>query len=236
MADIHDRWDTLLQKHVVVINNGHASVVDYDDMKKDSAELKLYLDEVSALPLQTYNSWSSEQKLAFLINAYNAHTVSIIITYYPELKSVQDLGEVFSSPWTEETIPLLGETTSLENLAKRTVLKDGEFAELRSYFALNNGSIGAPLLRNEAYVGEQLDDQLEAQTNAFLSDRSRNYAENNTLFLSEYFNWNNEEFSNEFFLEYTGALGLNEKQIGSLSANKMRKRYLKYDWLLNGSE
>ena len=37
--------------------------------------------------------------MAFLINAYNAFTVELILTKYPELASIKDLGSAFSSPW-----------------------------------------------------------------------------------------------------------------------------------------
>ena len=40
--------------------------------------------------------------MAFLINAYNAFTVELILTKYPDLKSIKDLGSLFSSPWKIE--------------------------------------------------------------------------------------------------------------------------------------
>ena len=43
-----------------------------------------------------------------------------------------------------------------------------------STFALNRASIDWLALRNRTYTGMELEQQLEAATHAFLSDRSRN--------------------------------------------------------------
>ena len=50
----------------------------------------------------------------------------------------------------------------------------GSFDEPRIHMAVNCASIGCPALRNEAYVADKLDAQLENSVVRFLSDHSRN--------------------------------------------------------------
>ena len=55
-----------------------------------------------------------------------------------------------------------------------TIRARGAYDDPRIHFAVNCASIGCPMLREEAYVAERLDRQLEEQVARFLSDRSRN--------------------------------------------------------------
>jgi hypothetical protein len=63
--------------------------VAYSELAKDPS-LKSYLDSLSSIPQADYNSYSKEQKLSFLINAYNAFTLKIILDHYP-MKSIRKL-------------------------------------------------------------------------------------------------------------------------------------------------
>jgi len=56
------------------------------------------------------------QQLAFLINAHNAFTVELILTRYPDVASIKDLGSLVQSPWKKQFFPLLGVTRSLAEL------------------------------------------------------------------------------------------------------------------------
>ena len=58
----------------------------------DRAALKEVLGAMSAVPKATFDGWSKPQQMAFLINAYNAFTVELILSKYPDLKSIKDLG------------------------------------------------------------------------------------------------------------------------------------------------
>lgn len=89
---MHDSWDALLNNHVVAINHGHSTEVDYAAIKAKHSELKSYLDSLSAVTQNEFDMWEKPKQLAFLINAYNAFTVELILTKYPELKSIKDLG------------------------------------------------------------------------------------------------------------------------------------------------
>lgn len=68
----HANWDALLKQHVKVATHGNASAVDYGALKGRRAQLNTYFESLSAVTEQDYASWSREERLAFLINAYNA--------------------------------------------------------------------------------------------------------------------------------------------------------------------
>ena len=69
-----------------------------------------------------FEAFSKPQQMAFLINAYNAFTVELILTRYPQLESIRDLGGVFSKPWSIRNVPLLGRMMTLDEIEHDTLL------------------------------------------------------------------------------------------------------------------
>lgn len=57
----------------------------------DRAALRAVLDRFSAVPRASFDGWSRPQQMAFLINADNGFTVQLVLTQYPDLKSLNDL-------------------------------------------------------------------------------------------------------------------------------------------------
>lgn len=86
----HTIWNSLTVKHVKWFADGTASRVDYAAFKKDREELNAYLTGLSEIDKSTFDSWSKNQRLSFLINAYNAFTIELILTKYPDLKSIKE--------------------------------------------------------------------------------------------------------------------------------------------------
>ena len=114
----------------------------------------------------------------------------------------------------------------------------------RIHFAVNCASIGCPALLDKAYRGEVLDAQLEESTIAFLSDSSRNYADNQRIYLSNIFKWYRKDFEKgwrgandltSFIALYSGALKLSDAQKVGLSEGRYKIKHLSYDWALNKS-
>src|SRR5476651_2001930 len=145
----HAVWDTLLKRHVVVAQNGSSSLVDYAGLTRDRSALNAYLDGLSAVTDTEYRGWIREQQLAFLINAYNAFTVKLVLTRYPDLKSIKDLGSFLKSPWKKEFFKLLGAERSLDDVEHGLIRARGAFDEPRIHFAVNCASIGCPMLREK---------------------------------------------------------------------------------------
>jgi hypothetical protein len=100
-------------------NNGNASAVDYTAIKAEQAALKAYLGTLKAVSEADYGKWSRPQRLAFLINAYNAFTVELILTSTPSSNRSRTSARVFSSPWKKKFFTLLGQerTSTTSNTA-----------------------------------------------------------------------------------------------------------------------
>lgn len=237
-------WDALLKKHVTPLRNGQATQVDYAGFVADHERLKQYLASVSAVKPAEFDSWDKPSQLAFLINAYNAFTVELILGAYPDVKSIKDLGSLLRSPWKKSFIPLLGETHSLDDIEQGMIRKPGRFDEPRIHFAVNCASIGCPALRPEAYVGEHLDAQLEDAAKNFLSDRTRNRLEGKSLKLSSIFKWYRGDFEKgwrgatslpAFLALYRQPLDLDEGAVTRLKAGEIGIDFLDYDWRLNST-
>ncbi|WP_337658921.1 DUF547 domain-containing protein [Sphingorhabdus sp. Alg231-15] len=222
-----------------------SSTVDYTQFQEDRDALKSYLDAMSEVSRTEFEGWSNADQLAFLINAYNAWTVELILTRYPDLTSIKELGSLTQSPWQKAFIPLLGETLSLDNIEHDIIRGSGRYNDPRIHFGVNCASIGCPALLNEALVGSKLDQQLDRMTKGFLRDRSRNRLENGNLAVSSIFNWYGDDFEqgwrdaetlDEFFALYADSLGLSADDIEALSDGDMDITFLEYDWRLNDSK
>jgi hypothetical protein len=238
----HSPWTSLLARHVTTLRDGQASQVDYAGFAADRARLRAYLDSLARVPRATFDAWPRPARLAFLINAYNAWTVELILTKYPDLRSIRDLGSVLQSPWKRRFIPLLGGTSSLDDIEHGLIRAPGAYDEPRIHFAVNCASIGCPALRREAFVADRLDAQLEDATRNFLADRNRNRVEGDALLLSSLFDWYRGDFERgwrgarslpAFLLLYRDALALTPAAAAGLAAGTLPIRHLEYDWDLN---
>jgi hypothetical protein len=239
----HAAWTALLRKHVRLVRGGQATQVAYAGFVADRAALKAYLDSLSAVAPSTFAAWSRPERQAFLINAYNAFTIELILTRYPDLKSIKDLGSLLSSPWKPKWIPLLGGKVSLDDIEHAMLRKRGDYDDPRVHFAVNCASIGCPPLREEAFVAARLDAQMDEQTLRFMSDRTRNRwnAPRGRLELSKIFDWYGEDFR----LGHRGIASLPAfaaryaDQLADAPADRERVRsgrvdiaFTEYDWAL----
>jgi hypothetical protein len=240
----HAAWTALLRKHVRLVRGGQATQVAYAGFKADRAALKAYLDSLSAVTPATFGAWARAERQAFLINAYNACTVELILTRYPDLKSIKDLGSLLSSPWKPKWIPLLGGKVSLDDIEHAMLRKRGDYDDPRVHFAVNCASIGCPALREEAFVAARLDAQMDEQTLRFMSDRTRNRydTQRGRLELSKIFDWYGEDFRlghrgiaslPAFAARYAEALADAPAERERIRAGGVDIAYTDYDWALN---
>lgn len=232
----HSRWDALLKKHVVVLDAGKASRVRYAAMARDRAALKRYLEGLSAVGEAEFARWTREEQMAFLINAYNAFTVEKVLTRYPDIRSIWDFGKLFGNPFKDRFFTLLGGPSSLDDVEHGILRK--RFGDARIHFAVNCASIGCPMLREEAYVPERLERQLEEQAARFLSDRSRNRFAAGRLEVSKIFDWYGEDFEPRaaFFARYAAALADEPGARELVAEGKAPLSFLDYDWTLNDAK
>lgn len=234
-------WNELLHQHVHIVDGGRASQVDYSGMQRDHAKLDAYTQSLSAVTSARFVQWDHHQQMAFLINAYNAFTVQLVLTRWPKLDSIKDLGSLFSSPWKKEFFTLLGQPSDLDDIESR--LRSKQYADPRVHFALNCASVGCPMLQPEAYVGHRLDRQLDDALNRFLADRSRNRYDppSDTLQISKIFDWYADDFRQKSDHSVAGLLALHAALLSDdpaivarIRARQVSIDYLPYDWHLNG--
>lgn len=240
----HEAWTALLGQHVRLLRGGQASEARYAGFAADRAALKAYLDSLSAVAEATFKRWPKPEQQAFLMNAYNAFTVELILTKYPDLKSIKELGSLFSSPWKPKWVPLLGAKLSLDDIEHGLLRARGVYDEPRVHFAVNCASIGCPMLREEAFTGERLEAQLQQQTERFMADRTRNRwnAQRGRLELSKIFDWYGEDFAlgHQGIRSLKAFAGQHAERLADAPADRARLRsgafdiaFLDYDWALN---
>ena len=236
----HAVWDGILRAHVDA-----RGMVDYAALKKDSSQLDAYLAEIAGLPAEEVGGWSRSRQIAFYINAYNAITFRAILDAYP-LESIRDIKP---DPWENSRWSVAGRTVSL-NWIEHTKLR-GHFGEARVHFVLVCAAMGCPRLLNRAIVATSLESQLDAATEAFFVDPTKNRvdAEGGKVYLSKIMEWYGEDF-----VEWKGTPpgpglgGRSAKEAASvrllgsfvgesdkafLAENGFSVVYNEYDWALN---
>ncbi|BET27049.1 uncharacterized protein DUF547 [Limnobacter thiooxidans] len=233
-------WNSLLEKHVKWLPDNKQSVVDYDGFKKDRDALKQVLNEWSALSQTEFNALNKNQQMAFLINAYNGFTVELVLTKYPNLKSIKDIGGVFSSPWKQEFFTLLGKKRNLDWIEHEQLRPN--YKEPRVHAAVNCASIGCPALRNEAFTANKLNAQLDDGMRRFLSDPSRNRVKNGELQVSPIFKWFAEDFEKghqgfkdvkDVFAKWAKDMGTTPEIVDRIASKSLPLAYTDYNWALN---
>lgn len=227
-------WDQFLRRYV------KGGLVDYSVIKKSPAEFEKIVRELESVTIKEYESWTSPQKMAFWINAYNVGAMKHILDNYPIKKafglsalrypanSIQQIPDV----WDKPVLNLLGKKVSL-NHVENEVLRE-EFDDPRIHFAIVCASIGCPVLKEEPYIADQLDDQFNNQVKQFVNTPSkfRYDADKDLLFLSPIFKWFGEDFEKKggvisFLKNYV------PQDTASKLSNTTRIEWQDYDWHLN---
>lgn len=211
--NIHEGWNTLLQKYVS--ENGN---VDYEGFKNEREKLLSYFKVLNqTLPKETD---SKAYTLTFWINAYNAFTIDLILRHYP-IKSIKDI----KNPWDQRYWKLGGKWYNLNDIEHEILRK---MNEPRIHFAIVCASISCPKLQNKAFTASKLEQQLTDATKGFLSDDTRNSISENNLELSKIFQWFSKDFKqNGSLIDF-----LNQYTTIEISA-KAKKSYKDYNWNLN---
>lgn len=230
----HTLWDGILRAHV------RGDDFDYGALAKAPDELYRYLGQLHAVTPAELAGWSREQRFAFWINAYNAHTVQKVVENYP-LESIRKLDKAFGlkSVFDQAWIPMAafhpdGKDDELSlNDIEHSILRP-RFQDARVHAAINCAAESCPPLLNEAFVAERLDRQLESQMRAFVNDSSRNRFDRaeGVVRLSEIFKWFQEDFEHDAgsVVEYLLRFAPPED---AAFLRRAKVRYLDYSWDLN---
>lgn len=204
-------------------------VVDYAGLKRERAKLDKFLEQLSRVDP---DQLTRQEQMAFYINAYNAWTLWLILTKYPDIKSIKELGGIFSSPWSKEIARINGKLLTLDNI-EHDILRP-RFKDPRVHFAVNCASKSCPPLFGEPYTGAKLDRQLDEVTVSFINDPRQTILSDGTLYVNKVMDWYAEDFDHDpaaFVRNY--ARGRLKKRLDRLGG-KVKVDYLPYDWSLNG--
>ena len=144
----HSDFTALLED--VVVANNFQSRVRYSEVVSRRDELDGYLGQLAGVSRASFDKFSPDQQLSFLINTYNAYQLKQVIDHYP-IESIKDVGSFFSSPWSKEFFTLFGEPASLD-LVEHGLIRT-LFKEPRIHFAVNCASISCPPLIYQVQAG-----------------------------------------------------------------------------------
>ena len=229
----HARWDKILKASVT-----EAGWVDYARIRKEfAAELQAYLEEISSVELGLFKEVNVRK--AFWINAYNALCVQQILDN--DLPAEVPRAKVFGTNiFTEAKRKVAGKVRSLDDIEHRILRV--EFKDNRIHAAIVCAASSCPRLRPEAFDPMRLDQQLDEECRSWINveknkkGERKNFLdqEKKVLQVSKIFDWFNEDFggSEAGVLEFVKRFA-DEPTRTFLEKNKVRVRYLTYDWSLN---
>jgi hypothetical protein len=220
----HQNWDVLV--HQFVDDKGF---VDYNGFKNNESQLDDYLDSLTNTTPQ--KNWTNHQKIAYWINAYNAFTVKLIMNNYGK-GNMKEIGVAHQqSPFKIPFFKIGADEFTLDKLEHEILRK--EFNEPRIHFCLVCASFSCPKFRNEAFIADKLEEQLEDQTSDFINDPDKNSLDQNPIGVSSLFQWYWDDFY-EYFNDKKSLLNWINKYSKTPTSVNDEIEYLPYNCALNG--
>jgi hypothetical protein len=223
----HTSFDRILKQQV------HDGSVNYAALKAAPAALDSYLASLAAVSENDFGGWPEKERLAFLINLYNAATLKLIVANYP-IKSIRSIGWLPGAAWKQEGVALFGKKVSLDEVEHGIIRKN--YADARVHFALVCAARGCPPLRAEPFVAARLDAQLDEQGRIFMSQPEKNRvdAAGRTVYLSQIFKWFSGDFetASGTVLKFVTPFFSADAQ-RALAGGDFKIEFTDYDWSLN---
>jgi len=230
--DSYARWDAILR--ATVSEDGW---VDYAAIREShAAELGAFIREIGDLRLE---GMDRKAQMAFWINAYNAVCIKKILDH--DLPDEVPHASFFGTNiFTEETYRVAGRVRSLDQIEHEILRK--RFKDNRVHAALVCAASSCPRLRNEAYRGPKLDQQLDEECRRWIQvgrdkrGRRKNHLDRkeNVLHVSKIFDWYEEDFgdSDEGIRKFVARFS-NQEDATFISRHDPEIEFLPYDWHLN---
>lgn len=171
--------------------------VDYAALVADPKPLDDWLKSVAEVDWIEVRSWPRLYVVAFYINAYNGSMLRLVRDNYPVSgdnleappNSVLQIENVFKQP-----LRIARQDVSLDKIEKEIILQD--YTEHRAHFALVCGAVGCPKLKNEAYHGANLADELDLAAQMYIRSPQGAHLDmdDRVLYLSRIFDWYRGDF------------------------------------------
>jgi hypothetical protein len=239
----HRAFTDLLERVVRV------PMVDYARLKEEREPLDAYVDTLYRTSPAALEAASTEEQLAFWINAYNACMLRLVVDHYPiqaggvglfgalrnrvagyPANSVWQIRDVF----TRNHCPVAGRERSQDEIEHEIIRP--RFQEPRIHFAVNCAAVSCPVLWPEAYTADELDAQLDRAVRNLIRNPDHFRLEGSdpaTLTLNKVLDWYAEDFGGTvglgpFFADYLQG-SARERVLDP----DTRIRFFEYDWTLN---
>ena len=229
----HGAFTQLLRTHV-----DEVGMVDYAAIKaRQDSVLTPYLQQLAETDP---SNLSRDERLAFWLNAYNALAIKLIVDHYP-VESIRDITPApgpsipkVNSPFKLDVGEVGGQMRTLDEV-EHGIIRE-RFDEPKIHFALVCAAMSCPRLRREAYIGGDLNQQLDDQAYTFLHTEQKNQvpADAGQVRLSRIFSWFQEDFGDDtadvqrFIAPYFEGAVQQRLRDAAYTVD-----YLEYDWSLN---
>ena len=202
--------------------------VDYRALSAHPKNLDAYIAQLAKAP---FAKLGRNNKLALLINAYNAFTLRLILNHYPNIQSIRDIPS--AKRWDYVHWNIGGKLYSLNQIE---LMLRGDFGDPRIHFAINCASIGCPPLRQQAYEASTVSAQLQSQAD-FVNNNPRWVRfsrDGKTLHLTMLYNWYSGDFSQAAGSVLKFVARFNKRVAADLAAgNPPAVTFKNYSWKLD---
>lgn len=219
----HSGLDASLRAHVDA-----DGLVDYRGLKGAPVRLDAYLQSLADA---RFAELGRDEKLALLLNAYNAFTLRLVLEHWP-VRSIRDIPD--ERRWDDRRWRLAGETLSLNQIEHERIRP--KFREPRIHFALVCAAQGCPPLRAEAYTGARLEAQLADQARRVHSDARwlRFDPAARALHLTMLYKWYSSDFR-QAAGSVPAYVALHAPSVREVleAGRRVEVQWIPYDWSLN---
>lgn len=187
----HSDWMRVLERFV-----DDRGLVDYVGLAGDREIFDRYLRAIatSSPDSEPERFPTTEDALAFYLNAYNALVFQGVLDRGPEAPKVWGGLVPGYSFFVRMRVTVGGERTNLKSLEDDVVR--ARFGDPRVHAALNCASMGCPRLPRRAFEGPTLDQALDAAMREFVNDERHCRVDDGerTIYLSKIFDWFSSDF------------------------------------------
>src|SRR5216683_1293580 len=116
-----DGFDQTHARYAVLLTNFVRDArVDYTRLQAAPQELDAYLNELAAVKPEDFGAWTRENRLALLLNLYNARTLRLIADHYP-IKSIRSIGVLPGAAWRQLVVRFGGQVMTLDHLENEII-------------------------------------------------------------------------------------------------------------------
>ena len=241
-------WNYIVSKYVItnVLNQGsniYGNMIDYCGIYNDP----IYDQVIEDLANAKVELFDKDEQFALYINAYNILAIKVILDHPKStsnnecpiwVDSITDITENsgLKSVWKIDAGTIDGQVYSLDNVEQDTLRKYWKDARVHSSIVC--ASLSCPNVRNEAYIGKNINQQLNDQFSEWMNNTSKGLAiigdDNEILKLSKIFDWYSDDFKRngssvkEFVLKHIDHQSLKVQVENTASID-----YFSYNWTLN---